>query len=94
MIEEAVKKIYEVAAAKHKQQITTTAAFITLMTEQLGQVARTYWHIGKKAHTLPTDITDVIVQAICLLNWLGCTETEIEEALEASIDKLEVALHR
>jgi len=93
VLEDVVKRLSEVALAKHLTTVKTTAGFICLLTEQLGDVAKRYWHYGREAKELPTDVTDIIVQCVSMLNWLGYSSAQISEAMEESIDKLERALH-
>jgi len=65
--QEEVRKISKLYNAK---SVYTSAFFITLIEEQLGQVAEKYLHKGRGARGIEVDIADVIVCSLAYLNWL------------------------
>lgn len=86
--QEAVKKIsYEA----HKKEIFTSSFFVTLLTEQVGQVAEKYVTEGRFGKDIEADIADVIVVSLAYLNWL---EKDATEAFEKSLEKHEKAIKR
>ena len=85
-VQESVKNIsYET----HKTQVFTSSFFITLMAEQLGQVAHKYIHEGRHAKDIEEDITDVILAGLTYLNWL---EKDATEAFKKSLEKHKKAI--
>ncbi|MBX5329175.1 MAG: hypothetical protein QHH18_04495 [Candidatus Bathyarchaeota archaeon] len=86
--QEAVKKIsYEA----HKKEIFTSSFFITLLAEQVGQVAEKYITEGRFGKDIEVDIADVIVVSLAYLNWL---EKDATEAFGKSLEKHEKAIKR
>jgi len=96
MIKELVNRCRLIAGERNRERIVTASAFIALITEQLGQVAHVYWDEGGREALAknPHHICDVIVQCVCLLDWLGLTLDDIEKALRESLIKLEKAIVR
>ena len=68
----------EVALEVQKQKITTSAGFITLIAEQVGDIAKAYWHEGRESADIPEEVTDMIVVGLCYLNWLGLSNEKLE----------------
>lgn len=84
--QELVKKIsYET----HKSKVYTSSFFVTLMAEQVGQVAEKYMDQGRHGKDIEVDITDVILVCLAYLNWL---ETEATEAFQKSLAKHQKAI--
>ena len=88
---EAVRKIsYEL----HKKEVFTSGFFITLLAEQVGQIAEKYLSEGRYGKDLEIDIADVIVVSLAYLNWLDKNATEaFKKALEKhkkAIDKAKI----
>jgi hypothetical protein len=77
-----------VALEVHRQKITTSAGFITLIAEQIGDIAKAYWHEGREAVDIPEEVTDMIVVGLCYLNWLGLTNEKIDTYFQNSLAKL------
>ncbi len=87
-LESAVNLCREVAFEVQRQKITTSAGFITLIAEQVGDIAKAYWHEGREAVDIPEEVTDMIVVGLCYLNWLGLTNEKIEACFQSSLAKL------
>jgi len=87
-LESAANLCREVALEVHRQKITTSAGFITLIAEQVGDIAKAYWHEGREAVDIPEEVTDTIVVGLCYLNWLGLTNEKIEACFQNSLAKL------
>jgi NTP pyrophosphatase (non-canonical NTP hydrolase) len=86
--QEAVKKIsYEA----HKKEVFTSSFFITLLAEQVGQVAEKYISEGRLAKDIEVDITDTIVVSLAYLNWL---EKDASQAFRKSLEKHQKAITR
>jgi NTP pyrophosphatase (non-canonical NTP hydrolase) len=80
-LQESVKNI---SHEMHKTQVFTSSFFITLMAEQVGQVAHKYIHEGRHAKDIEVDIADVILVGLAYLNWL---EKDATEAFKKSLEK-------
>jgi len=87
-LESAANLCREVALEVHRQKITTSAGFITLIAEQVGDIAKAYWHEGREAVDIPEEVTDMIVVGLCYLNWLGLANEKIETCFQNSLAKL------
>jgi len=87
-LESAANLCREAALEVHRQKITTSAGFITLIVEQVGDIAKAYWHEGREAVDIPEEVTDMIVVGLCYLNWLGLTNEKIEACFQSSLAKL------
>ncbi|MDH7606801.1 MAG: hypothetical protein QHH12_03390 [Candidatus Bathyarchaeota archaeon] len=86
--QEAVKRIsYEA----HKKEVFTSGFFITLLAEQVGQVAEKYIDEGRMGKDIEVDIADVIVASLAYLNWL---EKDASEAFKKSLEKHENAIRK
>jgi len=70
MLGKAQKAVREISGRFHRQTVTTSAFFHSLLVEQLGQVAHAYVHGGRHAEGIEEDIADVIVCCLAYLNWL------------------------
>lgn len=87
-VQEAVKKIsYE----SHKKEVFTSSFFITLLAEQVGQVAEKYMEEGRFGKEIEVDIADTILVSLAYLNWL---EKDATEAFKKSLEKHEKAIKR
>jgi len=85
-VQESVKKIsYET----HKANAYTSAFFVTLMAEQVGQVAEKYLNQGRHAKGIEVDIADVVLVSLAYLNWL---EKDATEAFKKSLEKHKKAI--
>ncbi|MBC7130595.1 hypothetical protein H5T51_05175 [Candidatus Bathyarchaeota archaeon] len=83
--QEAVKRIsYEI----HKKEIYTSGFFITLLAEQIGQVAEKYLKEGRHGKDIDVDIADIIVASLAYLNWL---EKDASAAFQKALEKHEKA---
>jgi len=87
-LESAARLCREAALEVQRQKITTSAGFITLIAEQVGDIAKAYWHEGREAADIPEEVTDMIVVGLCYLNWLGLTNENIERCFQNSVAKL------
>jgi len=87
-LESAANLCRKVAFEVQRQKITTSAGFITLIAEQVGDIAKAYWHEGREAVDIPEEVTDMIVVGLCYLNWLGLTNEKIEACFQSSLAKL------
>jgi len=86
--QEAVKKIsYEA----HKKTVFTSSFFVTLLAEQLGQVAEKYIEEGRLSKGIEVDIADLVVVSLAYLNWL---QKDASEAFGKSLEKHEKAVAR
>lgn len=88
-LEEPQKTVRKISYDAHKSKVFTSAFFITLMTEQAGQVAEKYLTGGRNAKDIEVDIADVILVSLAYLNWLGKDATE---AFKKSLKKHEKAI--
>ena len=88
-MEEAQETVQNISGKAHKKKVKTSAFFITLLSEQLGQVARSYLHDGRNAKKIDVDIGDLIVTSIAYLNWLG---KDAELAFDKALEKHEKAM--
>ena len=83
-LKEAQEAVKNISYETHKTQIFTSSFFISLLTEQIGQVAHKYIHEGRHAKDIEVDIADTIVAALNYLNWL---EKDATEAFQKSLEK-------
>ena len=83
-LKEAQEAVKSISYETHKTQIFTSSFFISLLAEQVGQVAHKYIHEGRHAKEIETDITDTIVAALNYLNWL---EKDATQAFQKSLEK-------
>jgi NTP pyrophosphatase (non-canonical NTP hydrolase) len=84
MLEDVAEEINKISGEFHKQKVEHFAFFISLLSEELGQVSQKYMHEGRNAHNLEIDICDIIVVSIAALNWLG---KDISQAMLNAIEK-------
>jgi len=89
MLQEAQKAVAEISADFHRETVTTSAFFLSLLAEQLGQAAHSYMHGGRHAHNIEVDIADVIVCCLAYLTWLG---EDASEAFARALAKHENAI--
>jgi len=87
-LESAANLCRQMALEVQRQKITTSAAFITLIVEQVGDIAKAYWHEGREAADIPEEVTDMIIVGLCYLNWLGLSNEKIENCFQNSLAKL------
>ncbi len=89
MLEEAQTKVKEVSYNIHKEKVYTSAFFVTLLAEQIGQVAEKYLEEGRRGEDIEVDITDVILVCLAYLNWLG---KDASSGFERSLEKHKKAI--
>lgn len=89
MMDEAQRAVKLISGKAHKDKVNTSAFFITLLSEQVGQVAKNYLYSGRNAKKIEVDIADVIVTSLAYLNWLG---KDAELAFDKALDKHEKAI--
>ena len=83
-LKEAQEAVKTISYETHKTQVFTSSFFISLMAEQVGQVAHKYIHEGRHAKDIEVDIADVILVGLSYLNWL---EKGATEAFKKSLEK-------
>lgn len=83
-LKEAQEAVKTISYEAHKTQVFTSSFFVSLMAEQIGQVAHKYIHEGRHAKEIEVDITDVILASLAYLNWL---EKDATEAFQKSLEK-------
>lgn len=91
MLKEAQETVRRISYDAHKKEVFTSSFFITLLTEQVGQIAEKYIAEGRMGKDIEVDITDVIVVSLAYLNWL---EKDGSEAFKKSLEKHEKAIKR
>lgn len=91
MLKEAQEAVKKISYEAHKKEVFTSSFFITLLTEQVGQVAEKYMGEGRFGKNIEVDIADVIVVSLAYLNWL---EKDAAEAFKKSLEKHEKAIKR
>jgi len=75
----------------HKKEIFTSGFFISLLAEQVGQVAEKYLNQGRHGKDIEVDIADVILVSLAYLNWL---EKDATEAFQKSLAKHREAIEQ
>ncbi|MDH5754455.1 MAG: hypothetical protein OEY95_04545 [Candidatus Bathyarchaeota archaeon] len=91
MLKEAQEAVKKISYEAHKREVFTSSFFITLLTEQVGQVAEKYMDEGRFGKDIEVDIADIIVVSLAYLNWL---EKDATEAFKKSLKKHEKAIKR
>jgi NTP pyrophosphatase (non-canonical NTP hydrolase) len=91
MLKEAQDAVKRISYDVHKKEVFTSSFFITLLTEQVGQVAEKYIAEGRMGRDIEVDIADVIVVSLAYLNWL---EKDGSEAFKKALEKHERAIKR
>jgi NTP pyrophosphatase (non-canonical NTP hydrolase) len=91
MLKEAQETVKKTSYNVHKKEVFTSSFFITLLAEQVGQVAEKYVEKGRLGKDIEVDIADVIVVSLAYLNWL---EKDASEAFKKSLQKHEKAILR
>jgi len=91
MLKEAQETVKKISFKAHKKEVFTSSFFITLLTEQVGQIAEKYIEEGRLSKDIEVDIADVIVVCLAYLNWL---EKDASEAFRKSLKKHERAIAR
>jgi len=91
MLKEAQAAVKKISYESHKKEVFTSSFFITLLTEQVGQVAEKYIAEGRLGKDIEVDIADVIVVSLAYLNWL---EKDASEAFKKALEKQEKAIAR
>ncbi len=91
MLNEAQDAVKKISYEAHKKEVFTSSFFITLLAEQVGQVAEKYIEEGRFGKDMEVDIADIIVVSLAYLNWL---EKDATEAFKKSLEKHEKAIKR
>lgn len=89
MLKEAQEAVKRVSYEAHKKEVFTSGFFITLLAEQVGQVAEKYLAEGRLGKDIEVDIADVVVVSLAYLNWL---EKDATEAFKKALNKHERAI--
>jgi NTP pyrophosphatase (non-canonical NTP hydrolase) len=89
MMKEAQEAVKKTSYETHKKEVFTSSFFITLLAEQVGQVAEKYLSEGRLAKDIEVDIADTIVVSLAYLNWL---EKDASEAFRKALEKHEKAI--
>lgn len=84
MLKEAQEAVKRISYEAHKREVFTSGFFITLLAEQVGQVAEKYIAEGRMGKDIEVDIADVIVVSLAYLNWL---EKDASEAFKKALEK-------
>jgi len=84
MLKQAQDAVRAISDDFHKRTVTTSAFFHSLLAEQFGQVAHSYFHGGREAKDIGVDIADVVLVCLAYLNWLG---KDASAAFERSLEK-------
>lgn len=90
LLKEAQDLVRKISYETHKSKVYTSAFFVTLMTEQVGQVAEKYMDQGRHAKDIDVDIADIILVCLAYLNWL---ETDATDAFKKSLTKHQKAIN-
>lgn len=91
MLKEAQETVKKTSYNVHKKEVFTSSFFITLLAEQVGQVAEKYVEKGRLGKDIEVDIADVIVVSLAYLNWL---EKDASKAFRKSLEKHAKAMSR
>lgn len=91
MMKEAQEAVKKISYEAHKKEVFTSSFFITLLAEQVGQVAEKYISEGRLGKDIEVDIADIIVVSLAYLNWL---EKDVSEAFRKSLEKHKKAIAR
>ncbi|NWF86721.1 hypothetical protein HXY32_02770 [Candidatus Bathyarchaeota archaeon] len=91
MLREAQEVVKKISYEAHKKEIFTSSFFITLLAEQVGQVAEKYIAEGRLGKEIEVDIADIMVVNLAYLNWL---DKDATEAFRKSLEKHEKAIKR
>jgi len=89
MLKEAQEAVKKISYEAHKKEVFTSSFFVTLLAEQVGQVAEKYLAEGRLGKDIEVDIADLIVVSLAYLNWL---EKDASEAFRKSLEKHERAI--
>jgi NTP pyrophosphatase (non-canonical NTP hydrolase) len=84
MLSEAQEAVKRISLESHKKEVFTSGFFISLLTEQVGQVAGKYLAQGRHGKDIEVDVADVIVVCLAYLNWL---EKDAAEAFKRALEK-------
>ena len=88
-LKEAQDEVRKISKKYDETRVFTSAFFVTLIEEQLGQVAEKYLHQGREAPDIDVYIADVIVCSLAYLNWL---EKDASAAFTKALKKHEARL--
>jgi len=91
MLKAAQESVKKISYDAHKKEVFTSSFFVTLLAEQVGQVAEKYIKEGRLGKDMDVDIADIIVVSLAYLNWL---EKDASEAFRKSLEKHERAIKR
>ncbi len=91
MLKEAQEAVKRISYEAHKKEVSTSGFFITLLAEQVGQVAEKYIAEGRMGKDIEVDIADVIVVSPAYLNWL---EKDASKAFKKALEKHQNAIRK
>lgn len=91
MLKEAQEAVKKISYESHKKEVFTSSFFVTLLAEQVGQVAEKYMEEGRFGEEIEVDIADIILVSLAYLNWL---EKDATEAFKKSLEKHKKAIKR
>jgi len=91
MLKEAQEKVKKISYDAHKKEVFTSSFFVSLLAEQVGQVAGKYIAEGRLGKDIEVDIADIIVVGLAYLNWL---DKDASDAFIKSLEKHEKAIAR
>jgi len=81
-LKEAQEAVGNISKDYNKENVYSSSFFISLLSEQVGQVAEKYVHKGREAAGIEVDVADVIVCCLAFMNWLSKdASTSFEKAL-------------
>ena len=83
-LEEVQAKVREISLETHKEKVYTSAFFVTLLSEQVGQIAEKYLDKGRYGEGIEVDIMDVVLVCLAYLNWL---DKDASSGFERSLEK-------
>ena len=69
-MKEAQEEVGKISKEVNRESVYSSSFFISLLAEQLGQVAEKYVHTGREAPGIEVDVADIIVCCLAFLNWL------------------------
>jgi hypothetical protein len=76
MLGEAQESVKKISYESHKKDVFTSSFFVTLLAEQVGQIAEKYMEEGRFGKGIEVDIADTILVSLAYLNWLEKDATE------------------
>jgi len=81
-LKEAQEEVGRISKEYNKENVYSSSFFISLITEQVGQVAEKYVHKGREAPGIEVDVADIILCCLAFMNWLDKdASTSFDKAL-------------